>query len=351
MTPKPLHEIRLRFNHQRYAWWWLALLFRKPRLFVKEMSRRHWSRQIAICCRLMGLFLPLQVLICILGRVLLVGVLWLPTGGPATNFFGLILFHGTNLAHGVAYGIWTAFFVVIILAVLFMLCYGVFRLAFRRYRWRASEQGREMGFSVSRMNTRALAAILAKWPSKVLALGLAVAIAFGLEYGTASVVSGNLDRELPGWFAEGVGHKLELSCIWGIERGLAFGVVFGVIPRFWYPRNRRPGDRLLWVAIVLTVASIVTGILTYSPLAGKYGIDVGVITGIVTGITLAIVGTRCYYNVLCFLPIGTYLHKNSYPLHPAAWDDCCLIPFSELDQLLAAYAAQSPARLTRRSSG
>jgi hypothetical protein len=215
MTPRPLHEIRLRWSDHRHALWWLALLYRKPKRFHEALQTGARLQQIQAALRLVAHALPYEVLLCILGRGLLFGVLGLPAERPTTTLAASLLSHGGWIAAGFAVGI---------------------------------------------------------------ASGIAVGIASGIMEGIAEGISG--------WIAVGIAS--------GIASGIAVGIASGIA------------------------------------------------SGIAVGIASGIAALRYYYNLVSPLFIWPKLRSNWYPFHPVAWDDCCSVPFWDLDQLLAAYAEQDP---------
>ena len=105
MTPRPLHELRLRARDHKHALWWLALLYRKPRLFHQALQAGTRAQQFGVGLRLEVHALPYVVLLCVLGRVLLFGVFGLPTRPSTTTLDALLRFHLAEIAGAIAIGI------------------------------------------------------------------------------------------------------------------------------------------------------------------------------------------------------------------------------------------------------
>jgi hypothetical protein len=295
MTPKPLHEIRLRWGDHKHALWWLGLLYRKPRLFQEALATGTRSQQLGAGWRLVFHFLPYQVLLCVLGRVLLFGVFRLPTEHRSATVGASLLFHGETIAVAIAVGI-------------------------------------ALGIAVR----------IAVGIRGAVAEGIAVAIAVGIPLGTAFGIAGGIALGTAAGVAGGIAFGIAQGVGIGIGSGVALGTGVGVASGV----GRGSAARVS-LAIALGIFGGVSLGLTNGIVVGiGYGIAVGTTVGIAVGISVGIAVwiavLRCYYNLFGLIFVWPNVRSNWYPFHPVAWDDCCSVPFWELDRLLAAYAEQNP---------
>jgi hypothetical protein len=259
MTPRPLHEIRLRWGDHKHALWWLALLYRKPALFHEALQTGTRSQQIRSGLRLAAHALPFEVLFCILGHVLLFEAFGLVTKQATSTIAGAILLHGGAIAIVIIFGILSGITSRIIIGIVSEI---TFAISFENIE----------GITIAVTSGIAVGVFLGTNFDTIfgIVIGITVAITFGITFGNS----------------EGIGLTIAV----GIASGVASWVVGGIAP---------------WVAFAI-------GFLRY------------------------------YYNLMNPLFILPRVRSNWYPFHPVAWDDCCSIPFQDLDRLLAAYAEQEP---------
>ncbi len=155
-----------------------------------------------------------------------------------------------------------------------------------------------------------------------LALGLTVGLTVGLALGLAFGLAVGLAEGLAGGLAEGLAIGLALGLAVGLALGLAFGLAFG-----------------LALGLAFGLALGLAGGLAFGL---ALGLTLGLAFGLAVGLGFALAWTlaypRLYYIPLHVLLVWPRPRPSLYRFHPAAWDDCCLVPLPGLDRLLVAYA-------------
>ncbi|MCA1851865.1 MAG: hypothetical protein LC647_05595 [Beggiatoa sp.] len=102
MTPVPLAALRLRPRDHLSALWWLALLYRRPRVFQLDLERLGRGQRFAAAIRMYLHGLPHIVVIVVLGRIFGIAL----GHAPADLDVGsLASFHVGQIARGIPLGI------------------------------------------------------------------------------------------------------------------------------------------------------------------------------------------------------------------------------------------------------
>jgi hypothetical protein len=282
MTPKPLHEIRLRWGDHKDAIWWLALLYRGPWKFWRAIEGRALSQNIGIALNVMIHALPYIILICCIGRLILFWFFGVSTPRTQASLDALS-FHGGQIAVGIGEGI--------VFGIAFAITIGIAEIIIK---------------GITAGSIRAIPIRSAK--------GIAIGIAAGIAVGTGAGIFGAIAFRI----AVGLG----VAFILGIAIRTAIGI-----------GGSAAGGSGVGIAVGIA-AGIAVGIAV--GVAG--GPSVGIAVGIAVGITFL----RCYYLVVHILFVWPRVRAGWYPFHPVAWDNCCSVTFPGLDRLLAAYTEQAP---------
>ena len=189
---------------------------------------------------------------------------------------------------------------------------------------------------------------------RYLAFGIASGIAPGIASGIAGGIISGIASGIAGGIASGIAFGIACGIAVGITCGIAFGIVYGISPEIVsrIVLGIAPG---IAVGIIYGIATGIASGIIYG-IAGEIaeGIAVGIASGIASGIAIGIAfgiafeiafgiaALRCYYHVAHLFFVWPKARGHWYVYHPLVWDDCCLVPFPELDRLLVAYAEQSP---------
>jgi hypothetical protein len=168
--------------------------------------------------------------------------------------------------------------------------------------------------------------------------GIASGIPYGIIYGIGGRIAVGIGVGIALGIASGIAYGIAVGIGVGIAGGIAFGSVFGIA--FGIAVGIASGIAgEIGVGIAVGIAGgIASGIAS----GIAVGIAVGIASGIAFGIAFGIAVLRCYYHVAHPLFVWPKARGHWYVYHPVAWDDCCLVPFPDLDRLLLAYAEQSP---------
>jgi hypothetical protein len=311
MTAKPLLQIRLRWSDHQHALWWLGLLYRRPRVFAEALEGGTARQKLGAGLRIVAHVVPYMVLLCVLGRLLLYGVLGLSPLPPLTTFADILTIHGAPIARWIAIGIAMGIAIGIAFGIIGRIARGIaFGIAGR------------------------------------IAMGIAFGIALGIILGISF-----LGRNTLGINTLGIGFEIARGIAFGILFGIGLGIAFGI---FFGISTGRPGDSSreitgeimagIGVSIFVGITlGILFGIVEAISVGIAGAISFGISFGISGGTTIAMTSLRCYYNIIDNFLVGSDVKARWYPFHPVAWDDCCFVPFSGLDRLLAAYTELEPA--------
>lgn len=359
MTPVPLGELRLlSLASFKSSLWWLGLLYRNPNSFRYALTLLPLRRQVALGGGLYFGSLPMQVIVCVVLRLLLVHVAQLEShgtgmgvglGGHAASIAigiagGALIVVGTSLfgrtsvafggllvansvrviAGGAAAGVKSAVRVFIIVA-LFVGYFskdgsGCFHALFLGatfgfigglVAWFVSSMARlftdRILVTTVEMATETLSRGLTREKTASgIARGLALGITAGVTYGAIS----SLAATVSGRIAVGVACSIALGLVITILEGRTFSIGTGV------------------------TYGTTTGILA--------GLIFETTTGVVVGTASGLALTRGFYWPLHLWFVWPRVRAHWYPRHPVAWDDLCGAPFTGLHRLLVAYAEARP---------
>ena len=316
MMPRPLCQIRLRWRDHRSALWWLGLLYRRPAQFRGALETCSMPHKLISASCLWLHSLPYVLSLSVIGRYLVfgsaagitVGIAGGIAGGIAVGIAGGI---AVGIAAGIAAGIAGGIAVGIAYGTAYGIAYGIIP---------GSAAGIASGIAFGIATGIATGIIYGI--AGGIAVGFAVGIAFGIAAGTASGIAYGI--------AIGTTYGFAVGIAGGIAFGIAFGIGVGIASRI-------AGGIGIGIAI-----GIGGGIASGIAVGITYGIGVGIGVGIAFGFAFGFAVSRCYYHIAHPFFVWPRARGHWYVYHPVAWDDCCLIPFPDLDRLLVAYAEQAP---------
>lgn len=181
MTVIPVEKLGFGWRSHLSALWWLKLLYRKPQSFQTRPKKLRPWRATEGGIKLYLHAVPWLFAVCILARVILHGLLGLPSNVQATEWWQLVVAHVSQIA------IWIAVWIAVGIA------FGI-------------------------------AGELADETAVGLAGGLALGIAGGVAGGIIGGIGGGIGGGILGVIASGIAFGLAF----GIAGGLAFGLVGGL---------------------------------------------------------------------------------------------------------------------------
>ncbi len=107
MNPVPLGALRLRPRDLLSTLWWLALLYRRPGVFQRDLVRLGRGQQLVAAVGMYLHGLPYIVVIAVLGRLLVFGAFGIALKHPLADLdvSSVVSFHVVQMARGIAVGI------------------------------------------------------------------------------------------------------------------------------------------------------------------------------------------------------------------------------------------------------
>ena len=202
MNPVPLAELRLRPRHHLSALWWLALLYRRPRVFQRDLEQLGRGQRIrggdphvpawfAVCGRHCGVGAAPGVW-CLRDRV--------EHAQADLDVGSLVSFHVVQIATGIALGIAFGIALGIAFGITLGIAGGI-----------AGGIGSGIGGGIA------------------LALGIAGGIAGGIAVGIALGIAVGIGGGIAGGIAHGIGGGIGGGIVGGIAGGIGFGIAGGIV--------------------------------------------------------------------------------------------------------------------------
>jgi hypothetical protein len=190
----PLQELRLLPRHHRSALWWLGILYRRPAQLHQELETLPRSKAILAGIMLCLHMLPYMVILCGIGRWVLLGLPGMEPIEPLSSEpLAAFLLHLRMIAGGIAFGI-------------------------------AGGIAMGIAFGIAAGITAGIAVGIASGITLGIAVGIAFGIVFGIAAGIAIGIPSGIVYGTAVWIASGIGSGIGFGIAIGIPSGIAVGI-------------------------------------------------------------------------------------------------------------------------------
>ncbi len=240
MTPIPLDQIRLRWRDHKSALWWLGLLYRRPAEFHEELWWFPRLTKIKMGCFLYVHFLPYLFILCIIGRILVFGILGIEaaTEHPTLNYhisliaFAILLGIFIGLVIGTILGRRGGVAVVIIGGIAGAIAFGI---------------GIGISIGIASANVRGFAVVVAVTAAGSIVTNIASSIFGGFPGGSASRVTFVIATAVIFGSISGRFTSIAVAIAIGIATDIT--LIFSILRLYYLPLHWLlvwPSPRLRW---------------------------------------------------------------------------------------------------------